>query len=104
MENSTEKHYISRRIKMSDLCTEMEVTYKALKSLANCIEVQDTKEISFTISTSFIATALDTSEEAVIEEITAVINEYISRTKRTLLYNLENRISAYKTGSIPYAY
>ena len=89
---------------MSDLCTEMEVTYKALKSLTNCIEVQDSKEVSFTVRTSFIATALDKSEEAVIEEITAAINEYINRTKRTLLYNLENRVSAYKAGLIPYAY
>ena len=89
---------------MSDLCTEMEVTCKALKSLANCMEVQDTKELNFTISTSFIATALDKSEEAVIEEITDAINEYINRTKRTLLYNLENRISAYKAGLISYAY
>ena len=89
---------------MSNLCTEMEVTYKALKSLANCIEVQDNKEVSFTIRTSFIATALDKSEEAVIEEITDAINEYINRTKRTLLYNLENRVSAYKAGLIPYAY
>ena len=89
---------------MSDLCTELEVTYKALKSLANCIEVQDTKEISCTIRTSFIATALDKSEESVIEEITEAVNEYINRTKRTLLYNLENRVSAYKAGSIPYAY
>ena len=89
---------------MENLCTEMEVTYKALKSLANCMEVQDTKEISFTVRTSCIATALEMSEEAVIEEITDAINEYINRTKRTLLYNLENRISAYKAGLIPYAY
>ena len=89
---------------MSDLCTEMEVTYMALKSLANRIEVEGTKELRFTIRTNFIATALDTSEEAVIEEITDAINEYINRTKRTLLYNLENRVSAYKAGLIPYAY
>lgn len=87
----------------SDLCTEMEVIYKALKSLANCIEVQDPKEISFTVRTSCIATALDKSEESVIDEITDAINEYVNRTKRTLLYNLENRISAYKAGLIPYA-
>lgn len=89
---------------MSNLCTEMEVTYKALESLSNCMKVQDTKELKFTIRTSFIATALDKSEESVIEEITDAINEYIKRTKRTLLYNIENRISAYKAGLIPYAY
>ena len=89
---------------MSDLCTDIEVIQKALKSLANCIEVKDSKEISITIRTSFIATALEMSEEAVIEEITAAINEYMNRTKRTLLYNLENRVSAYKAGLISYAY
>lgn len=89
---------------MSNLCTEMEVTHKALESLANCMEAKDSKELKFTIRTSFIATALDKSEESVIEEITDAINEYISRTKRTLLYNIENRISAYKAGLIPYAY
>lgn len=88
----------------SDLCTDMEVTYMALKSLANRIEVEGSKELRFTIRTNFLATALDKSEEEVIEEITDVINEYLNRTKRTLLYNLENSISSYKSGLIPYAY
>ena len=89
---------------MSDLCTDIEVIQKALKSLANCIEVKDSKEISITIRTSFLAIALEMSEESVIEEITDAINEYVNRTKRTLLYNLENRVSAYKAGLISYAY